>query len=420
MKMRVLPHVAILLSLGVASHARAEDPCHPSSGARNVGNFTPLTEQTDEILSAFNDSGDTGSVKYVPGTSKKVCQLIGDVDFETGKPTTSQTASRAGVFETDLGFSFEHDGKLYFLFGDTKPAAGVNRAVDEDAIASSNLGINPKNCIDLNFVKDQSDGAFRPAKIPGLNSLSYDVPVGGVSANGKMYVYFTTDHTDQKLMGRSVLGVSLNDGYSFHEVYDFSSDKFINVTPVKRDKKIYLFGSGSFRESDPYLSVVDESKFEKKGSLRYFAGLTPKNNKPKWSSKETDAKPLFDQPCLGELSTNYDAALGKWIMLYNCDSNPGINMRTATHPWGPWTSPQVIFEPSRDQAVCKFVHREVDDTHPACDQMASADDDGGSAYGPYMIPGLSETHGDTTTIYYTVSTWSPYTVILMKTTLQRK
>jgi hypothetical protein len=56
---------------------------------------------------------------YVPNSTQRVCQLTGDFDRAAGIPTLSQTHKRFGVIATDLGSSFEHKGKLYFLFGDT-------------------------------------------------------------------------------------------------------------------------------------------------------------------------------------------------------------------------------------------------------------------------------------------------------------
>ena len=46
-------------------------------------------------------------LRYVEGSTRKVQQLIGDIDKETGKPTLSQTNARFGVEGTDLGASFE-------------------------------------------------------------------------------------------------------------------------------------------------------------------------------------------------------------------------------------------------------------------------------------------------------------------------
>lgn len=52
---------------------------------------------------------------------RKVCQLTGEFDRERHLPAFNRTQSRFGLFGTDLGSTFEHEGKLWFLFGDTWP-----------------------------------------------------------------------------------------------------------------------------------------------------------------------------------------------------------------------------------------------------------------------------------------------------------
>ncbi|MBI3952210.1 MAG: DUF4185 domain-containing protein [Acidobacteria bacterium] len=61
----------------------------------------------------------SSSVRYVPGSSQKICQLTGELDRERQQFTLNRTESRFGIWGTDLGASFEHDGRIYFLFGDT-------------------------------------------------------------------------------------------------------------------------------------------------------------------------------------------------------------------------------------------------------------------------------------------------------------
>jgi hypothetical protein len=61
--------------------------------------------------------GNPGPVKL--SGPRKVIQLTGDMDLETQHITPNQTGKNFGIYGTDLGVSFLHDGKLYFLFGDT-------------------------------------------------------------------------------------------------------------------------------------------------------------------------------------------------------------------------------------------------------------------------------------------------------------
>ncbi len=68
---------------------------------------------------------------------RKICQMTGEWDRQLNQPVLNRTDSRFGIFGTDLGSSFEHNGRLWFLFGDTWPsqahitgAAAVSRYAD--------------------------------------------------------------------------------------------------------------------------------------------------------------------------------------------------------------------------------------------------------------------------------------------------
>jgi hypothetical protein len=374
---------------------------------------------------------------YVPGSAEKICQLTGDIDREFQKPTLNQTETNDGIVGTDLGFSFEHHGKLYFLFGDTTERTGLNRTLNEDVISyAKSSDLNVDGCIRLNVIKDPSDGGFHPPKLPGISNATFEVPAGGVSANDKMYVYFTNGTSDTKLMHRSYLGVSEDDGYTFTKKYLFSNLDFINVTPVKvasatypelptkTSSSILLFGSGWYRKSNPYLSVVDESAIDQKSSIRYFSGIDRATQKPKWSQVETDSAPLFEHPCLGEFSVVFDEHLHKWIMLYNCDiaKDRGINMRLADKPWGPWSASQVIYNPVREGSYGKFMHQSYTDLKDKVDDLSDLgqEDQWGGEYGPYLIPSRFTTDGDEETLVYTLSIHNPYQVILMKSKVKLK
>src|SRR6185437_15250366 len=112
---------------------------------------------------------------------------IGENDVETHLPTLNRTETKAGIVGTDLGYSFEHDGKYYFLFGDTNEVRNLKRDHDADSIAVWDGRLSPDGCIALNFIKDPVDGGYHSPRIPGIANSTYDVPAGGLSANGKMY-----------------------------------------------------------------------------------------------------------------------------------------------------------------------------------------------------------------------------------------
>ena len=359
-----------------------------------------------------------------PGGTVKVCQLTGEEDRERGEQTVNRTLSRAGIYGTDLGASFEHDGRLWFLFGDT---VGVTMGGD-DSMAWS-VDQDPDDCIEISFLVDD-EGAWLPPVVPGVRLTGFEVPMEGVSVDGSMYVYFTTDHSNEHTMGRSVLARSEDDGRSFEHVADVSTlGSFINVSvvmvngaelpglPSDSGRGLLIWGSGEYRQSGVHLAWQPVDEIEDPASMRYFSRVSD-DCSPLWSPGEQDAAPLIEERCVGELSVEWNPHLRKWLMTYNCGEPRGIRFHTADHPWGPWSESQSLFHPWDDGGYCHFIH--VSHQLSRCDEIhdpGRADEFGGE-YGPYQIPRFSrEVEGGGALVYFVMSTWNPYNVVLMRSQL---
>ncbi|HYE00242.1 MAG TPA: DUF4185 domain-containing protein [Alphaproteobacteria bacterium] len=373
--------------------------------------------------------------RVVSAKPEKVCQIVGEVDRQTGRPTPNATESRYGFWGTDLGASFEHQGKLHFLFGDTHASGGLSRPRDADLLAVS-TDDDPDDCLEMAFLTDP-DGGYRPLSIPGVSSGEFSVPTGGLSVGGEVFVFATTDFSPANPMGRSVLASSRDGGRNFALRRTVSTEKFINVAPavaeaaavpglpVPAGKAALLWASGRYRQSAPYFAVAPADRIAQGGAMRYFAGLDPADGSPRWSGDEADAAPLFEESCLGELSVAWNPHLRRWLMLYNCGTpNNRIYMRSAERPWGPWSAPETLFAPGRDDGPCPFLHpgQGAADAGPAAGCARVSDPHNphvaGDVYGPYMIPRFARgVDGASSTIYYLMSTWNPYTVVLMRSTL---
>ena len=137
---------------------------------------------------------------WVNGSSQKVCQPNGEIDYQTTQPTVSQTQTNYGLIGDDLGASFMHDGKLWLLFGDTNPTATFNgkpnaqtdsprTTADNDAIAYT-TGTNVDQCLKLDFVRD-SIGAYQNPVVlnaqgqPAITLGAFEVPIAGVDVGGR-------------------------------------------------------------------------------------------------------------------------------------------------------------------------------------------------------------------------------------------
>jgi hypothetical protein len=188
---------------------------------------------------------------------------------------------------------------------------------------------------------------------------------------------------------------------------------------------VMIWGTAMYRKSDAYLSIVPAAQFETGQGTRYFAGLNAAGA-PTWSQKESDVKPIVQNGTMGDLSVTWCKDLGLWLMTY--DSRPpaprGILFSYSRSPWGPWSEPQIVFNEVRDGALGKFIHdpsARLDDglAGPVIGtgQANPAAVEGGG-YAPYVVERWTKVQGSELDLYYVLSTWNPYVVVLIKSRLQ--
>lgn len=370
----------------------------------------------------------------IAASGEKISQLVGEIDREREETTQNETLSRYQLQATDLGVPFQDGETTWIIFGDTWGARGGNL----DAMAYT-TDDNPEDGLDLNFVAQKSNNVYLPIDIPGISQAAFEVPAEGLMVDDEMYIYHTTDHDPPNTtMGGSVLARrSGNSGASFEFVHNFSTDKFINISivqveaadwhfegegvPENSGNGLITFGSGDYRESEVYLAYQREDEIENPESVQYFAGIDERGV-PLWDDNEVESLPVFelDTPCVGEFSVSYNTYIGRWIMLYNCDEPRGITLRTAENPWGPWTEGQILFDPWDDGGYCNYIHVNWEDQR--CDDVhdENRENEWGGEYGPYQFEHFARGDEQSTTIYFTMSTWNPYTVVLMKAQLEKQ
>ncbi len=356
--------------------------------------------------------------------ARKIAQLTGEFDREgwngTGTPNfaANRTESRFGIIGTDLGSSFTHQGRLYFLFGDTWRVGHAKPNDDLDSIAFC-TDKTADDGLELTFLP-------KPPLVPGIAQGGFNVPLDGVSWNGSMYVFFSTDCRQAgiyALMGRSIVARSDNNGIDFTLLHEVSRYKFINVSTMIVDSQehglpgsgpqLVVFGSGRYRSSDVYLAVKPAAKLAQPGGFLFYSGGL---GQPQWSPEEEAAVPLFGEGSVGELSVRWHPLLDSWTCFYNADwpadrsSAGGIVMRWAKHPWGPWSEGDIAF--SVNDGLGKFMHLpNADHTQEGFGVDRSADLAG--MYGPYQIPQYSRQTENGVQVYFAMSSWNPYQVMLM-------
>jgi hypothetical protein len=418
--MKSLSGFVVGLLLGVAMLAAQIQPAArvllpPAFNAKP--GFSPVPSATGPVL------------RYVPGSTIKLEQLLGEEDKQLHQLTLSRTVTRYGIEGTDLGNSFEHGGRVYFLFGDT--VGRLQRALDTIATSDAN---DPESGVRLDFLK--SGGDYLTIQPPGVSMGAFEVPVAGISLGGQVYVVVSTNYSQDRSSDRSVLT-------KFTLPANFQPLRTISQLPdghfVKMSMHIepatlaglptggpfiLVWGTGAYRKSDAYLSIAPAAQFETGKGTRYFAGLDAENA-PIWSEKESDARAIVQNGTMGDLSVTWCKDLGLWLMTYDSrePAPRGILFSYSLTPWGPWSEPQIIFNAMRDGAVGKFIHNpqaSPDDglAGPVIGKgQANPQAVHGGAYAPYVIERWTKWRGAELSIYYALSTWNPYVVVLMKSRL---
>lgn len=382
------------------------------------------------------------TLSWIPGSTVKVEQMIGDCDYtaqaKTGQcvPTTSRTTTRARVVGTDIGASFESAGELIFLFGDTIGPAEDYLAADTMA---SSRSTDPSSGLFLDFFT-MGDGSPYFVRIPGVRMGAAEVPHAGIDLNGVTYIAVNSgvdiNLPDPNANAYSALTRFDKVQRRFTQLRRISSrpdGRFITTALRQVGNDVYIFGLGAYRASDVYLSVVPVGTFATGEGTRYFAGLV--NGQPAWSTSESAAVPvLVDNPrktpayvpSVGNVSVIFSSELGLWLMTYDSNggqsqSHAGFYFAYASEPWGPWSEPQLIFNARRDGALGSFIHDPRVVPNPPGDGLngptIGPNDPAttpGAAYAPYMIERFTRVSGDRLSIYYTLSTWNPYTIVEMR------
>jgi uncharacterized protein (TIGR03437 family) len=381
------------------------------------------------------------SLAYVPGSSVKLEQLIGDTDYQTKAPTTSQTVTRYNILGNDIGFSFEDNGKLFISFGDTT-GLKVNYQA-HDPIATSTV-TNPEAGLLLNFFTN-SDGTPLFVEPPGIAMGADDVPNSGISLPDGIYFICNTG-ADVALPNPHVNDVSFLAHFD-ETTHVFTTGRtiskmpgghFIITAPHVSGSNVFMWGEGAYRASDIYLSMTPTATFGTGAGTQYFAGLV--NGQPTWTNSESGAVPVVqdnplngpawpnDSPTVGNIAVAYSKDLSLWMMTYDggrqSPATNGAYFTYAQQPWGPWAKPQLIFNARRDNAIGKFIHDPSIVPDPPGDGLngptIGANDiytTRGGEYAPLLIERFITVTGNTLKIYYTLSTWNPYTIVKMRSQL---
>ena len=330
-----------------------------------------------------------------------------------------------------------------YVFGDTIGEDINYKAADPVAWSTTAAG---ETGLRLNFYT-YSDGSNVFIDPSGISMAGDDTPNAGICISNINYLICNTgsnpngtNSAQKHAADYSVLVTFNQTNLTFQTNRTISvvsnSGHFIINSLHLYGTNVLMFGEGAYRASDIYLATTPVSSYLSGNGTRFFTGLT--NGQPNWSSVETNAVPVVqdnptngpswpnDTPSVGNLSVVYSTNLSLWLMTYDGGRNTdmssnttGIYFCSAAQPWGPWSTPQLIFNSSRDGGAGVFIHDNrynppglIGPTiNPPNHNPTNTE---GTVYSPDLIESFTTISNSTLNIYYLMATWNPYTVVKMR------
>ncbi|WP_221341703.1 DUF4185 domain-containing protein [Nonomuraea endophytica] len=327
------------------------------------------------------------------GVGRSAAVVVGKV---TGAGSVSGTDLAWKVNATDLGVMWDNGaGEVLAAFGDTFgdgwAPPGANGG---DWRSQVLLRSNDRDLADgMAFSSAATDRAGHAKELIPSRKVDGDeitvIPTAGVSVGTRQYMgYMSVRHWGQPgQWDTNYAGIAYSDdnGQNWTATTPGTprwdnptgANHFQMAAMVRRDGYVHLFATPNGRSGAAYLARVPERQILDKAAYQYWTGS-------QWQQgQDALAAPVVNAP-VAELSVQFNAYTGKWLMTYLQGSD--VVLRSAAAPTGPWSAPALI--------------------------ASSADYPG--LYGGFMHPWSQGQD-----LYLTLSEWTPYNVYLIRITLTR-
>ena len=339
-----------------------------------------------------------------PGTS-----IVGWV---TGLDGAANTLQKFGISGTDLGIMWDNgdpaNHQVLMAFGDTYGYCGVRGQQwryntllrTQDRVLARGINVANGSISDRYAGSPERQSGFAKQVIPSIRWAPAEkgvIPTAGISVGRTQYMNFMSiknwDNPGQWTTNFSAIAVSTDNGQNWgvypgtirtaapdalaQVPYAAGNENFQQGSFLRSgDGYVYSFGTPSGRHGAAYLARVPQGFVPDLTKYEYWNGSWVPNN-------PAAATPVIPGP-VGEMSAQYNTYLKQFLMMYGKDSGD-IVVRTAPAPEGPWSPEQMI---------------------------VSAAETPGGVYAPYLHPWSTGKE-----LYFNLSLWSAYNVMLMKTVL---
>ncbi|GAB3814899.1 DUF4185 domain-containing protein [Kribbella italica] len=328
----------------------------------------------------------------VPSPAEQIAKL-------TGPGSINDTEARFALKATDLGILWDNgSGEILTAFGDsygsgwTGPGGGVGDSATIDWRCNLLFRSKDRNLADgMTLDSAAEDRPGHAKEFLDCKKIDRDehtvIPTAGVAVGKRQYVqYMSVNYwgpAGSWFTNYSGFAYSDDNGETWTKdpkarwQNTKTWDNNFQMTALVRDKGfVYMIGTPNGRHGNAYLARVPEKQVLSKNAWRYWDGRA-------WSGRERAAVPIAIGP-VSEVSVQWNAQLGKWLMMYLDEQRASVVLRSSASLTGPWSGEKVVVKGT----------------------------DFPGLYGTYMHPWSSGSD-----LYFTMSQWDPYNVFLMHTKL---
>lgn len=332
-----------------------------------------------------------GVLSLVSAQDEPALDRIEAVEFVawlTGPESVNQTDENYNVYGTDLGSMFDLNGTLYIAFGDTfgccPPKGGGAGGGDwRNNVLAFTTDRDLDDGITFDGMITDEDGDARQVVQKRKEDVTA-IPTYGIGIDERLYLHYMAvkewGTPGKWTLNRSGWAYSDDGGETWERPTDATWEgdtQFGQAALVAREGYVYVFGIHGGRFGGVALARVPSGTVLDMTAYTYWDGSD-------WVSDIEAAVEIVPAP-VGELSVAWNEYLGRWIMTYLQEFDRAIVLREAPDLTGPWSD--------RYELV--------------------SGDDYPSLYGAYLNPWGS----DGETIYFNMSQWGPYNVLLMRARL---
>ena len=433
---------------GLLAFARREFENFFNALSGRAVNDTDLTAQQTTTSLALAAAAVTTDPPGTPFPSAQVSPSTQFVGWVTGQ--YADTIGRYSVWGTDIGTMWDNgipddpttpinEHQILIALGDTFSAAGMAGVWRPNTIFRS-ADIALANGMDILNGEWKNGNMFGgaplgpnsttarqvifpeglPSGVTLIPTAGISVPVAGSRFGAIQYVSFMSvsqwGAPGQWSTNYSAIAWSDDNGETFHVApstvrynqpwggnQNFQQSAFVRPG----DGYVYTYGTPNGRQGAAYLARVAERDILDLTKYDYYSagspggwfgwGATPAG----WHrNNPAAATAVFGQDTgacgvanagnqVSEMSVQYNKSLNKYVTLYGDQFN-NIVMRTSDTPQGTWSSAKVLMTQQN-----------------------------GGIYAPMMHPWSPSTQGTGSDLYWNLSLWSEYNVMLMRTDLTK-